>query len=42
MKSIIRALCVAGLGLLALQTSARAEDTIEAIRSRIDKVRDAA
>ena len=34
MKSIIRAICAASLGLLALQASARAEDTIEAIRSR--------
>ncbi|TQI76591.1 amino acid ABC transporter substrate-binding protein (PAAT family) [Bosea sp. AK1] len=34
MKSIIRAICAAGLGLLALQSSARAEDTIEAIRAR--------
>ena len=34
MKSIIRAICAAGLGWLALQSSARAEDTLEAIRAR--------
>lgn len=34
MKSIIRAICAAGLGLLTLQAPARAEDTIDAIRSR--------
>ncbi|MGO4669297.1 transporter substrate-binding domain-containing protein [Bosea sp. 2YAB26] len=34
MKQVLRAICAAGLSLLALSGTARAEDTVEAVRAR--------
>ncbi|MGO4736255.1 transporter substrate-binding domain-containing protein [Bosea sp. 2KB_26] len=34
MKQVVRAICAAGLSLLALSGTARAEDTVEAVRAR--------